>query len=227
MATLKKQILGEVSGSLGGFTFRGVKGKNVIGVKPTSRNIPNDEAAINRRKIFGLSTKLAAAIISDEQLKTLWKERTPYELNVHNYILQQNYVNITPDGLSDMVKLVPEIGFPVTVNSVNKTSSQLSVVLNTLSENSGFRNAGETKIRITALLYMSNPVDDTFPAFMFKAVASTDINIVTDQPMAFNISLDGMIGVLYQKYSEHKMYYAFITSDNNSNIIQYSDTYIG
>ena len=46
ISSLKKQFLVELSDTLGTFTYRGVKDKNVIGVRPLNVNVPNDPASI-------------------------------------------------------------------------------------------------------------------------------------------------------------------------------------
>lgn len=227
MAKLKKQVLGEVSGTLGTFVFREVKGKNVIGMRPSNVSVANDPASVDRRNKFKMSSKLARAVLADPKLKKIWSVKTPYELNTHNYIVQQNYNSVLPNSLSDVIKLIPEFGFPLTVNSVNKTASQLSVSLTALNSNPGFKHMDETKIMMVTVLFLSNPVDTSVSEYSFLTLPTPSQVLNLTDPLTFNSELDGPSGVVYGKYSEQKMFFVFLTLDENDNVIQFSNTFVG
>lgn len=227
MAKLKKQVLGEVSGTLGTFVFREIKGKNVIGMRPSNVSVANDPASVDRRNKFKMSSKLAQAVLADPNLKKIWAAKTPYELNTHNYIVQQNYNSTLPDSLSDVIKLIPEFGFPLIVSSVNKTSSQLSVSLTALNSNPGFKHLDETNIMMITILFLSNPIDSSVPDYSFLTLFAPSQAINLTNPLTFNAELDGPSGVVYGKYSEQKMFFVFLTLDENDNVIQFSNTFVG
>ncbi len=226
MAKLKKQVLGEVSGTLGTFVFREVKGKNVIGMRPTNVNVANDPASVDRRNKFKMSSKLAQSILADQYLKKLWGAKTPYELNTHNYIIQQNYNSVQPSNLTDVVKLIPDFGFPLTISSVAKSASQISANITALNSNPGFKFMDETQIIMSAVLFLHTPVDNSVSEYSFLTFTSASQAINLAAPLAFNVALDGPSGIIYDKYSQQKLFFVFITLDTENNIIQFSNTFV-
>lgn len=227
MAKLRKQILGEVSGTLGTFIFRDVKGKNVIGVKPSNVNFPKDQLSVDRRSKFALSSKLSAAILADSRLKKLWKEQTPSDLYVQNYIVRQNYRSVMPQSLSDLVKIVPEVGFPINVTGVNKSATQLRVMIEALNSDNRFKQLNDTKVIMSSILFLSNPVDTSVAevAFLSAATGPQVLDIITQ--LSFTAELDGPSGIVYNKYQDHKMFFVILTTDDDENVVQFSNTFVG
>lgn len=227
MAKLRKQILGEVSGTLGTFIFRDVKGKNVIGVKPSNVNFPKDQLSVDRRSKFALSSKLSAAILADSRLKKLWKEQTPSDLYVQNYIVRQNYRSVMPQSLSDLVKIVPEVGFPINVTGVNKSATQLRVMIEALNSDNRFKQLNDTKVIMSSILFLSNPVDTSVAevAFLSAATVPQVLDIITQ--LSFTAELDGPSGIVYNKYQDHKMFFVILTTDDDENVVQFSNTFVG
>lgn len=226
MAKLKKQVLGEVSGTLGTFVFREVKGKNVIGMRPTTVNVSNDPAAVDRRNKFKMSSKLARAILADQYLKKLWWAKTPYELNTHNYIVQQNYNSVLPANLTDVVKLIPDFGFPLIISNVEKTDSQIVANIPALNTNNGFKFMDETQIIMSAVLFLSSPVDTSVPDYSFLTLTSESQAVNITLPLSFNVMLDGPSGIIFNKYNEQKLFFVLITLDAENKIVQFSNTFI-
>ena len=65
MATIKKTVLGRISGAVGDVVFKEKNGKNYVGVRASTFTPPSDAASIERRGKFLLSTELASAINSN------------------------------------------------------------------------------------------------------------------------------------------------------------------
>lgn len=73
MATLSKQVLGRISGSVGDITFRQKNGTNFVSARPNSFALPTDEDSVKRREKFAFACKLSASIISIASLKAFWE----------------------------------------------------------------------------------------------------------------------------------------------------------
>ena len=227
MAKLRKQVLGEVSGTLGTFIFRDVKGKNVIGIKPSNVNFPKDQLSVDRRSKFGLSSKFSGAILADSRLKKLWQEQTPSDLYVQNYIVRQNYRSVQPQSLTDMIKIVPEVGFPINVTGVNKSSTQLRVMIEALNTGNRFKQLTDTKVIMSSILFLSNPVDTTVAEVTFLSTATVPQALDITTQLSFTAELDGPSGLIYSKYQDHKMFFVILTTDDDDNVIQFSNTFVG
>ena len=148
------------------------------------------------------------------------------QYNTHKCILQQNYKSVLSGSLSNVIRLVPEFGFPLDVTSVSKSESELSVIVNSLNLNAGFKSLDETKIMLSSILFLSNPVDTSVPVYSFISVASAVQIINTSVPLTFTTSLDGPLGTLYSKYQAQKMFFVIITLNDDDLIIQHSSTYV-
>ena len=227
MANLKRQVLGKVSGSLGDIVFRQRNGKNILGLKPSSYNLPQDPASVARRGKFRIATKLAAAINSNAQLKSIWKLQAPSGLSVANYVLQSNYAFLNPETLGNSILLVPAGGFPFTVTAVDKTSSQIQVTASAIGTNNGIDTEVEVKVQMLSLLFMSNPSGENASPYTFSLLSSGKIDISLTEQLVFTSPLNGSETMLYDQYQDHTVYFALLTLDAEEKIIHHSITLNG
>ena len=111
MATLSKQVLGRISGSVGDITFRQKNGTNNVSARPNSYTPPDDEGSVQRRSKFAYACTLAANIISIAPLKTLWESKLTNGETAYNKTVGTNYRIVGSDALTDQTFLTPGIGF--------------------------------------------------------------------------------------------------------------------
>lgn len=225
MAKLKKEILGKVSGAVGDVLFRTVNGKTVVGTKPSSFTPGNDQASLERRGRFSMANKLARHIHSIYQLRTLWKDITPAGLSSFNMIVRTNYYNVTHNTVTDKVKLIPDIGFNVTVNSltINDNSFQLSLAGN--NSESGIDPATELQFQLVGVLYLSNPVEPQLNKYDFLRITSIEQAVVLNTALNFEIQFVNQTSQFIAQYQDRKAFLTLLTLDADKNVINFSNTF--
>ena len=114
MATLKKTVLGRLSGALGDIVFREKNGKNFVGLRALSFIPGSDQGSVERRSKFYLSTQLASTINSNSRLRSLWLASIPSGKNVYNHLIKSNYSNLQYNNAGDLVKIVLDLALVLT-----------------------------------------------------------------------------------------------------------------
>jgi len=224
MAKLKKQVLGKISGALGDIVFREVNGKNVVGMKPSSFNIPNDPDSLARRAKFALSAKLAQAINKNQKLKDIWAVKSPSGQSTHNFLIKSNYINVLPADLTNLVKLVPDAGFPVSVSSNTISSAGIEINLNSIGDNNYIDPAIEINVQMFTVLFLNDALDETVEPFKLISAGSPVQSLSLSNPLTFNAPLIGNDELIFAKYQSQKAFSVFLTTDADGNVIHYSNT---
>ncbi len=111
MAIIKKNLIGELSGSLSDVIFRKRNGKIVAYSKPSNQKISNSKKSIDARKRFATTVTLAKKINSNILLSEIWKISNISATNAYQKIIKINSKFSEPDCISVQNKLVPDSRF--------------------------------------------------------------------------------------------------------------------
>ena len=227
MANLNKQVLGRLSGSIGDIVFRERNGKNIVGLKPSSFNTPEDPASVARRGKFKMAVDVAHAIYQDSKLKSLWKPGTPAGLSPFNYLVKKNYSSVSPDTPGNFILIVPAGGFPITASDISKSNTQMQVTVDAIGTNNNIDPVVETKIQMLSVLFNSNPSEEDTAPYAFLTLPSGIITLSLTGQLIFNSPLTGSEGLLFDLYQDHQLYLALVTMDDEEKIIHNSITLNG
>jgi len=222
MAIIKSGILGELQGSVGNITGKIVNGRNILSRKPGFRKKSNSEEALKRRDKFKLGVKLGSAVGAFDTLRLIWKAIAPQGMNHFSYFVQSNYKMIGDGVLTNKNIITPYGGFPIStgINTISATS--LSIEVNSLAGTYDFDLETEVKVKLFALIYLSNPVSDQSDKFTFIPVEFEAQLFQLTNPATFSKSLLKADQVIFESYTDHKVYAAIVTLDDNNNPINYS-----
>lgn len=223
MAQLKEKVIGKVSGSLGDFVGRIRKGNNYLSMKPSSYKINNDPASIERRGKFRMACKLSKAVTSSQDIKALW-QKSNNTITPYNNVLKVNYPFVSSGDTTSNVILTPGLGFPVQVDTLNVSDTQISVALNPLNNADAFDLGIETKVKMFAVLFLNNTTNTLAEPYIFLPFSSDEKILVTDTGLNFNIDLTGAETNYFNNYSNNKLHYVIFTLDDNNNVIHFSNT---
>lgn len=224
MAIIKSGILSEIKGSVGSVTGRIIKGKNILSRRSSFRKAVNDSAALIRRERFKLCVKLGNTVGSLRTLRTIWKALAPAELNYFSYFIQSNY-RLTGSGvLSNRNIITPYGGFPISTGTNTITSTSLSVNIEALAGTFNFDLAVEVNIKLFAVIYLSHPDSDQDEKFKFIPVEFDAQHLQLDIPLRFTKALLKSDQVIFESYSDHKVYAALVTLDVNDNPVNFSSS---
>jgi hypothetical protein len=226
MARLKKTILGRLSGTVGDIVFKHSKGKNFVASRPAQYKAPSDPASIERRARFRLTTKFSGTINSVPDLKLTWAKKKPPFQSVHNYVFKSTYPYITHEDVTNAALIVPEFGFQIISDNIVIGPDNISVDLNSIGSGSGIDPLTETSMKLSYLMFMNDPVDNTSELYSFSGSISASIPVNTSDPLSFEIPLSEREKQLLAIYSSRKIFFALLTYDENEDVIRYSKTLV-
>ena len=172
MAQLKKTVLGKVSGAVGDIVFRQRDGLNYIGLRPGSFTPGTDPASVARRARFALAAKASVSVNRIPALKSLWAGVLTNGISPYNYIFKTNYKYVTSSTISDLLKIVPDNGFGVTVADNNVDRTRVRAMVEAIGTNAGINTTLETTIMMASLVFLSSPVDESVGAYSLLSVVS-------------------------------------------------------
>jgi hypothetical protein len=224
MAELKKKVLGQVTGAVGDMVFRERYGLNYISTRPTSFMPGMDPASIARRGRFALTAKTSVSINRIAELKALWSAAAPSGKSGYNYIFQSNYAFISPSDVTDLLKIVPDNGFGITItgNTINNTSVQ--AVIGPLGIKAGINATLEAELMMTCVEFLSDPIDESVGAYSLLSLTSGKVPTTLTDPITFDADLTSQQSLVFDKYQTYKVFIAVLTLDATGKPVHYSSS---
>jgi hypothetical protein len=224
MAEVIKTVIGFLSGALGNMVFKERLGKHSVSMRPHSFTAGTDEKAVKRRTRFGLTGQFAAAVNINQYLKRFWDIATPPTMTPINGIFRYNYKHISDSDVSNTVSLVPTVGFSVSEVSIALTRTHCTVVLNPIGNLADINPSIEQFVQMAVVIHCSNPVDPKFELHHFIPLKSGNVNLSLSTEMTFDIPLNDYQTQYFDRYTDHKGFFAFVTLDTDQKGIRYSNT---
>ena len=225
MGEIKNGILSELKGSIGNITGRIVNGRNILSRKPGFRKKVSDPATLKRRERFKLNVKFGSAASSFSEIKEVWKAFTPDGLNYFSFIVQSNYKQIGDGVLTNKNIITPYGGFPLSIASSDVTSTSLSVEIGALAGTYNFDLANEVNVKLMAVVYLSGAIDSNSKEYEFIPVEFGVQALQLDNPLSFTKALLKVDQVLFESYTDHKLFGAIVTLDANDYPVNFSSTF--
>jgi len=226
MSEINNGILGKMTGSIGNITGKVRNGKNILALKPSSFNAPNDPDSVARREKFALTVKFAKVVNAQAPLKTLWQKVTPSDLSTFNYIVKTNYASFLNGSYSGTTTITPLLGFPVTTSSAELTQNGIIFTVNALANAYDFNLTKETKLKAVILLSLADPANLTLESALFVPVKLPASNFVTNTEITFSSTFNDYIKSLYENYTSRSVLFALVTLDSNDIHVNFSQTII-
>lgn len=224
MAELRKAILGQVSGALGDIVFRERDGLNYLATRPSSFIPGTDPASIARRERFALTSKTSVLINRVPELKSLWARALSNGISPFNYIFKTNYRFITASTISDLLKIVPDNGFGITLTGNTVSNTSVQAVVSAIGLKAGINTLIETSLMMTCVEFLSNPLDESVGAYSLLSLVSETVPMTLTNPVTFNADLTSQQTLLYDKYQDHKVFIAIVTLDADGKPVHYSSS---
>ncbi len=226
MARLKKTVLGRVSGAVGDIVFREKNGKNFVGLRASSFMPGLDIGSIERRNKFSLSTQLASTINSNPKLKSIWLKSISPKRNAYVQLIRVNYPNLTVGNVSDFVKIVPELGFIIKTREVILHDDLISVITDPIGDNAGIDPSVELNVQLAAIIFLSNPIDESVKLYNFISLLSDVQLLKLDEGYTFEINLSNQHTFLASKYQNRRGFFSLLTLSSEDKVINYSSTFV-
>ncbi len=224
MAIIKGGILSELKGSVGNITGRIVNGRNILCRKPGFRKKNTSVEVLKRQDKFKLSVSLGSAVGTFDTLKLIWKTLAPQGMNYFSYLVQSNYKMIGDGVLTNKNIITPYGGFPIGTDTNTISSTAISIVVDALTGTYEFDPETEVNIKLYALVYLSNPLSDNADKFTFIPVEFEAQALQLTDAITFSKALLKADQVIFESYTDHKVYAALVTLDANNTPINYSSS---
>jgi hypothetical protein len=224
MAIIKSGILSELKGSVGNITGRIVNGRNILSRKPGFRKNNASVEVLKRQDKFKLSVSLGSAVGTFDTLKLIWKALAPKGMNYFSYLVQSNYKMVGDGVLTNKNIITPYGGFPIGTDTNTISSTSISVVVDALTGTYEFDLETEVSVKLFALVYLLNPISDQAEKFTFIPVEFGAQELQLTNPITFSKALLKADQVIFESYTDHKVYVALVTLDANNNPVNYSSS---
>jgi hypothetical protein len=210
MATVKKNVLGDLSGRIGNITTKLYKNKRVFSALPSSFTIPTDENSVLRRLKFSSSIKMTKEILNDQLLSSLWTSHNKSEMNNYNYLMKTNYKYLNGFEITELNQLTPITGFrfnysdlTFTETSVNLQIDPVNITLN-----------DDVNVYLFLLFQFLEPSVDIDSPFDYKLLVSDPKPFVLSQAITFSINFSDYIIGSNALYNKKKILLAIVTANS-------------
>ncbi len=224
MATLKKQVLGKVSGAVGDIVFRNRYENNYISLRPIRFNTPMDDRAIARRDRFKSAIQLASAMNSIIPLKQLWNKLTSGNNTVYNRMVKYEYSALVNQLPSENSGLFPGRGFALTVQTIELNQNQLRIVTDAIGTDSGIDTQTEKTLRLVSVIALSSPANPVYPGVVYLPLISASQNLVLTDPVDITVTFNPAEKELITVYNQKRILAGLITFNIELQPVSFSDT---
>ena len=130
MAEITKNVIGNISGTLGNMVFRNIGGKVIIYTRPHNQKISYTDKSVKNRGKFGMASLLSTNALQLPGIKEVWNSSNHEGRSAYTKIIKFNAKSVEADRLTIKNDIVP-IGKRLTVNSFSLTSEKFEIDFNT------------------------------------------------------------------------------------------------
>jgi hypothetical protein len=225
MARLLTQILGVMSGSVGDIVFHRRGGKSYVSAKPSGYTPRLDAASVARKKQFKTAVEIAKNINDLPILKAVWPVDSTKQLSKFQKMVSVNYKLVSGEDLTGQPTLTPDFGFEMTTPAVALTADSVTFSAGQLGVNLGINTSIEKFYSVAGILVMKNPTDLLSKDITVIKLITNQANLDLITDISVTIPLSGIDQQFLAKYTVKRAFLAFLTLDDNGNVVKHSATY--
>lgn len=229
MTKVIDQYLGVLRGAMGPQVFKSKSGKSYAAKLPHMSLVPPSAETLKRRTKFKLTLKMAKRMHDIPQLKYFWKnyviEDETKKLSASNKMVKSIYPRMTETGPMNTIRIVPDKGFEVTATSTTLTNSKFTVVLQAIGNTKILNPAVDINVRLVCVAHLSGPENPDDRANVFFSLVSESSTLNTMTPLTIEIEVDDYNKQIYDDYTEHKVFFALVTTDADDVPANFSNTF--
>ena len=216
MAKIKNFWLQGASGRVGDIVYKTINGNTYACSRPHFAK-SNDPATLRRREKFALTVKLAKCINSIPDLKYFWNKARNGKMSTHNLITKFNYDCVSHNEIIFVPKLTSD-SFPFRNLSTKYefSKSNLSIEYSPIEYPVIKDTNKETYLKVVGIIHFSKPYDADEDYNSFLGISSACNSISGDNNISIDIPFDDHTMMYVDRYSECKLYFAFVSVDKNN-----------
>ena len=225
MARLITQVLGVMTGSVGDIVFRRRGGRSYVSAKPSGYTPRTDAATVARKKQFKTAVEISKNINDIPVLKAVWPVDPTKQMSKFQKMVSVNYKLVSGEDLTGNPTLTPTFGFEMTTPLVQLNTDSVHFTAGQLGVNLGIDTSIEKYSCLAGIIVMKSPTDQLsqdISVLKFKTIRA-NLDLITDIDVSIPLSvIDQQV---LAKYTVKRAFFAFLTLDDNNNIVQHSATY--
>jgi hypothetical protein len=225
MARLLTQILGVMTGSVGDIVFHRRGGRSYVSAKPSGYSPRLDAASVARKKQFKTAVEIAKNINAIPILKAIWPVDPTKQLSRFQKMVSVNYKLVNGEDLTGQPTLTPELGFEMETPAVTLNAATVHFAAGQLGVNLGIDTSIEKYFTVAGIIVMKSPTDllsQDITVLKFHT-GQQNLDLITD--ISVTIPLSGIDQQFLAKYTVKRAFFAFLTLDDNGNVVKHSATY--
>jgi len=225
MARLLTQVLGIMSGSVGDIVFRRRGGRSYVSAHPSGYTPRTDAATVARKKRFKTAVEIAKTINSIPILKAVWPSDPSKLVSKFQKMVSVNYKLVSGEDLTGQPTLTPNLGFEMTTPAVAITTNAVTFNADALGVGLGIDTSIEKFYTVAGIIVMKSPTDllsQDITVLKFRT-GQQNLDLIND--ITVSIPLSGIDQQILAKYTVKRAFFAFLTLDDNGDVVKYSATY--
>ena len=214
MAVLKKKILGEFTGKVGGIVGKVRNGKHYIASLPSHYTMSQAPHEVDKRNKFKVNGKFARAVKASDILYKIWDIEKAPATNAWNKICKVNFKLCDPDKPSVKNVITPD-GFNLPVTNASAAAGEVEVEIESFD-----LQDDESVVLFELVICFYNPAhkDEDY----FRLSRLTDYGI-DDLKLTFSYSQSER--QIAAAYKSKVIFLAAVTQNENGEIVRWSRTY--
>ena len=213
MGELKRQTLGDASGTVGHLVFR-IKGeKNIIAKRPVKKAnaaLPKADVLARRAK-FKLTGMVAGAIYDAGLLKEIWPKPAANKGSRFTEMFKKNYGIIgTVENLGD-AQVIPDHGIIISNAAIALTQKGMTITADELGADAGIDPSIEKFLGAVGVVIMTTPLNPNDASFKVLSVKTGLQSLDNDSPISLSFQFGSLDLSQYEAYTEKKVFLTFLT----------------
>jgi hypothetical protein len=228
MATIRKQVLGQVQGGIASVVIKYRNGKPYIASKPGQTNTGKDPVTLFKKSQGRFIGKLSSVIYKIEILKKIWSLAEGLKGYTYQQIWGRNYKSIKNGDLSGIVTLIPSCGFKTINQTIELGENEKGrLTASPLGEKIGINLSVEKKMIATGVVILKNNIFGSETDFGFLAITSKPVDLNLTDSIDINFDTLPVTNSLLQYFTIRKSYITLITLDESGSPINCSEVITG
>jgi hypothetical protein len=228
MAHLRKQVLGQLQGSIASIVIKYRNGKPYVASKPGKCNTGKDPVTLFKQSQGRFIGKLSSVIYKIEILKKIWCLTDAPKGYTYQQIWARNYRSIKNNNLSGNVTLVPSCGFKTTNQTIElKENNTGTLTASPLGDKIGLNPAIEKKMIAAGIIILKNRIDGSESGLGYASILSDPIDFDLTSPIVINFNITQYTFPSINFCSIRKSYITLITLDESGSPIHCSEVISG
>jgi len=220
MATVRKNVLGDLRGKIGNMSARQYKGKSIFASLPSSYKAPMDAQSILRRTKFSSAVKMTKEILSKPLAKQVWVANNNSQMNTYNYLMKTNYRYLNGYEVTQLNQITPITGFSFNYSNLLLNENSLSLDVDPIN----IELKGDINIYLLVLFQFLEPVTELDSPFDYSMITSEAKPFVLGESISFTVQYSDYLVGSNNLYTNKKLLLSLITEDSEGNFSNFSST---